>query len=96
MSAMTETEREELYEKAELLWGRDAQLAKAAEEFAELSAAVNRLQNDQATIEEVISEIADGKIMLEQLERDFSDEAIDEAFQRKLNALKSRQRDTGN
>jgi len=83
-------DREDLYAKAQIAWGHDAQLAKAAEEFAELAAVVSRWQNDQATTEEILDEMADARVMLEQLETDFNDDAVDEAFQQKIEALRDR------
>jgi NTP pyrophosphatase (non-canonical NTP hydrolase) len=81
---------DDLYAKAQIAWGRDAQLSKAAEEFSELAAEVNRLQNDQTTLNRLLEEMADARIMLEQLETDFTDEAVDDAYRRKLEALGER------
>jgi len=90
------TERsEDLYAKAQIAWGRDAQLAKAAEEFAELSAEVNRLQNEQTTLNRLLEEMADARIMLEQLETDFTDEAVEQVYQAKLDQLDERLPNTG-
>ncbi|MFP4218436.1 MAG: hypothetical protein ACLFR6_06320 [Salinarchaeum sp.] len=87
---MSVADREDLYAKAQIRWTHEAQLAKAAEEFAELAAVVSRWQNDQTTAEEILDEMADAKIMLEQLETVFTDEAVDTAFNRKLTELKNR------
>lgn len=83
-------DREALYARAQMAWGHDAQMAKAAEEFAELAAAVNRAMNGQADARELLEEMADAKLMLEQLETDFTDEAVEEAFQEKVAALEAR------
>jgi len=90
------TERsEDLYAKVQIAWGRDAQLTKAAEEFAELAAEVNRLQNEQTTLNRLLEEMADARIMLEQLETDFTDEAVAQAYQKKLAQLDERLPNTG-
>jgi NTP pyrophosphatase (non-canonical NTP hydrolase) len=89
------TEYGDLYSRAQIAWGRDAQLAKAAEEFAELAAEVNRLQNDQTTADRLLEEMADARIMLEQLETDFTDDAVERAYQDKLAQLDDRLPNTG-
>lgn len=92
----SDTERsEDLYAKAQIAWGRDAQLAKAAEEFAELAAEVNRLQNEQTTLNRLLEEMADARIMLEQLETDFTNEAVEGVYQKKLAQLDDRLPNTG-
>jgi len=80
----------DLYAHAQVAWGREAQLAKAAEEFAELAAEVNRLQNEQTTLDRLISEMADARLMLEQLETDFTDEAVEREYEKKLSQLQER------
>lgn len=86
---------DDLYAKAQIAWGREAQLAKAAEEFSELAAEVNRLQNDQSTTARLLDEMADARVMLEQLETDFTDEAVEDVYQRKLESLEDRLSNTG-
>lgn len=81
---------DELYARAQIAWGRDAQLTKAAEEFAELSAEVSRLQNEQTTLDRLLEEMADARIMLEQLETDFTDEAVEQTYKEKLAQLDER------
>ena len=91
-----DTERpEDLYAKAQIAWGRHAQLTKAAEEFAELAAEVNRLQNEQTTLDRLLEEMADARIMLEQLETDFTKEAVERAYEEKLAQLDDRLPNTG-
>lgn len=80
-------EREELYHKATLRWTNEVQWIKAAEEFAELAATLNRALNEQADLEDVLDEMADAQIMLEQLQTDFRDEKVDEAVAKKLDRL---------
>lgn len=57
----------ELFVDAEYAWGDDAQIAKAAEECAELAAELNRAQNGQGSHEDLVQELIDVRIMLEQL-----------------------------
>jgi len=86
---------EDLYAKAQIAWGRDAQLTKAAEEFAELAAEISRLQNEQTTTENLLEEMADARLMLEQMETDFTDEAVESKHQEKLAQLDERLPNTG-
>lgn len=92
---MTDPDAEDLYAKAQIAWGRDAQLAKESEEFAELAAEVARLQNEQTTHDALLEEMADARIMLEQLETDFTDDAVEERYQHKLAKLRARLANTG-
>ncbi|MFA1612089.1 hypothetical protein [Halobellus rubicundus] len=76
--------RQELYEEAEAAWGREAQLNKAAEEFGEAAAALNRALNGQESRENLLEELADARLMLEQMEWALFDDdevgaALDEA-----------------
>jgi len=87
---MSHTDADDLYAKAQLAWGRKAQLAKASEEFSELTAEVNRLQNGQTTPDALLEEMADARIMLEQLETGFTDEAVEDAYHTKLADLDAR------
>jgi len=91
----TEQRTCDIYAKAQIAWGRDAQLTKAAEEFAELAAEVNRLQNEQTTLDRLLDEMADARIMLEQLETDFTDEAVEQAYEEKIAQLDERLPNTG-
>lgn len=68
-------------------WGNDVQWIKAAEEFAELSATLNRALNDQADLEDILDEMADAQIMLEQLQWHLRDESVDEAVAEKYDRL---------
>jgi hypothetical protein len=50
-------EESDLREQAASAWGTDAQLNKAAEEFAELAAAINRDLNGQQDRDEFLREL---------------------------------------
>ena len=59
---------ESIYSKALKHFGREKQLDKVQEETLELSLAVMQYRNNKATAEEVITEIADVKIVLNYIE----------------------------
>lgn len=83
--------KNEIFDKAQKVYGRTAQIYVLAEEAAELSASVNRYNNRDFPIEQVLSEIADVEIMIEQFcfDRDYR-EFIDKEKDRKLRRLKAR------
>jgi hypothetical protein len=58
----------EIAKKAVEEWGAEVQTKMAIEEMAELIVALNHYDRGRITLEEVASEIADVKIMMEQLE----------------------------
>ena len=61
------------------------------EETSELLNAVCKLRRNRVNIDEVVTEIADVKIMLEQMEVMFDVESdVEKEKQRKLNRLKAR------
>ena len=71
-------------------WGGDAQMAKAAEEFSELSAECARELNGQADREEFLEELVDARIMLEQLAWHITDDALEETIEGTLDQLADR------
>lgn len=83
-------EREELYRQAQMQWGHEAQMQKAAEEFAEVAAVLNRALLGQADGDEVLDELADARIMLEQMETLHTDEAVEERLAEKTCDLEAR------
>jgi len=58
----------DIAKKAVEKWGIESQIKMAIEEMAELTVALNHYERGKATLEDVASEIADVKIMMEQLE----------------------------
>lgn len=77
--------KEEIYARAQEVFGCKAQLLVAAEESAELSAAVSRMLNGKADLEEVVLEMADVMIAIEQISYIFDlDEDIEKAKEKKL------------
>jgi len=81
---------EDLYSKAAMRWGGEAQMAKASEEFSELAAACARDLNGQQDPEELLEELADARIMLEQIAWHITDEALLDVSQEKLHQLDAR------
>lgn len=66
------------------------QMAKAAEEFAEAAAAINRHMATEGSHEEIISELADVEIMCQQMRLIFGNQPIDAAKKMKLERLQKR------
>lgn len=80
----------DLRERSEQSWGRDAQINKGAEEFSELSAALNRMLNGQQPRDELLSEFVDARLMLWQLELLFDEDELEEALDEALDDLEER------
>lgn len=75
------------------LWGEDFQLDMMIEEMAELTKAIMKLKRAGGGSElrvKVSEEIADVKIMIEQMEQMFSEKNIDSFYNEKLRRLKRR------
>lgn len=88
--------RRQLYTDAKTSWGLEAQLNKAAEEFAELAAALNRDLNNQQDREELLQEMADARLMLEQLEHSLFDTVfVDDAIQQAAEDLRQQLNESG-
>lgn len=81
---------EDLYKSADMRWGGDAQMAKAAEEFSELSAECARDLNGQADPEEFLEEIVDARLMMEQIAQHITDDALEAAVDEALGDLERR------
>lgn len=60
--------KKDVYNKAKQIYGIDAQVTKAIEELAELQKELCRFLIDDGTMKNIIEEIADVKVMIEQLE----------------------------
>jgi hypothetical protein len=67
-TGVVEMKKKDVYEKAKATWGIDAQVTKAVEELAELQKELCRFLIDDGTMKNILEEIADVKIMVEQLE----------------------------
>jgi hypothetical protein len=88
--------RRRLYTDARSSWGLEAQINKAAEEFSELAAALNRDLNGQQDPDELLNEMEDARLMLEQLEHSlYSSESVDAAVQEATDDLVARLEEHG-
>ena len=61
-------EKKDIYNKAKQVWGIDAQVTKAIEELAELQKELCKFLLDDGNMEHIAEEIADVKIVVEQVE----------------------------
>ncbi|MEA3465563.1 MAG: antitoxin [Thermodesulfobacteriota bacterium] len=73
----------QLYQQTLKKWGEQAQYDQAAEECAELIAALMHYRRDKIDEQQVIDELADVTLMVGQLTWMFGAERVDEAVQRK-------------
>jgi len=82
--------RRELYQKAIEKWGIELQLDMMIEECAELIHAIIHLKRELCpyTLDMLREEIADVKIMIEQMEEVFNRKKIKKIFSFKLERLK--------
>jgi ribosomal protein S13 len=60
--------KKDVYNKAKQVYGIDAQVTKAVEELAELQKELCKFLLDDGNMEHITEEIADVKVMIEQLE----------------------------
>lgn len=84
------TNEKELLQIAIGLYGRQAQIDVAVEECAELINAIQKHRRGRVGDKEVIDEIADVRIMTEQLAIIFGEEEVEARRQFKLARLQSR------
>lgn len=87
---MTEKEREEIYISAIGTYGIDKQIDMCIEECAELVNALCMLRRGRNNRKDVVTEIADVRIMCGQMALLFGDRDVDEEIERKLERLKER------
>jgi len=85
----------DLYRAAARSWSNDAQMAKAAEEFAELAAVCARDLNRQADQQQMLEELVDARIMMEQIAQHITDEALEDMTDEKLAQLDERLKEHG-
>lgn len=80
-----------IYEKAVKHYGADSQISKAIEEMAELMMELARYQNGEDNVSLIGDEIADVKIMLEQLIVIFGSQSfVNQSIGTKLHRLENR------
>jgi len=92
--------KDQILDKAIKVYGKDLQIDKAVEEMGECIAALQRFKLAQYTqegpsimkekLKDVYTEIADVKIMMEQLTKIFGEEEIEEQELYKLKRLRKR------
>ncbi|MDO4212222.1 MAG: hypothetical protein Q4D23_11035 [Bacteroidales bacterium] len=75
--------------KAVTLFGNEHQIMKAIEEMGELTTALIQYRDGRVTPEDVETEIADVRIMMEQLAFIFDEDFVDLEYRRKLDRLKN-------
>lgn len=78
---------EELYRATVNVWGEQAQYDQAAEECAELIAALMHYRREKVDAQQVIDELADVTLMVGQLTWMFGQQQVDEAVKRKREKL---------
>lgn len=78
---------EKLYRTTVEVWGESAQYDQAAEECAELIAALMHYRREKVDAQQVIDELADVTLMIGQLTWMFGRERVAEAVQRKRDKL---------
>lgn len=78
------------FRRAVETWGLDAQIDMAVEECGEVIVALQHLQRERADREEVIEELADLRIMFEQLRWYFGQDFVDPVVEEKMGRLRER------
>lgn len=79
-----------LYKEAIRLWSASAQVGMLHEEMAELTIAINKFDRGKDTVEHITEEIADVRIMLEQMQALFmiTDESLKRVYDLKIEKMK--------
>lgn len=90
MKTWYEFERLDLYNKALNAYGINAQLWVLIEEMAELANEVAKLMRERSGKQEIITELADVKIMVEQIAFFFGYNEVNVEMHRKLERLEER------
>ena len=86
----------ELYQQTVKVWGEQAQYDQAAEECAELIAALMHYRRDKVNARQVIDELADVTLMIGQLTWMFGEQQVAEAITRKRQKLDKLMQQAGN
>lgn len=84
------TEDRETLQRAVDKWGIEAQADMAEEECAEFIAASKHHRRDKVPVEDVIDELADIRIMYEQLALFFGQDIVENRVNEKMNRLRER------
>jgi len=87
---MKETEKNKLLKQAVHTWGEDAQFDMAVEECAELITAVQHYKRGRVTKEQLLEELADVKVMNEQLGKFIGEHEYEKHYHESLRQLEER------
>ena len=85
----------ELYQQTMKKWGEQAQYDQAAEECAELIAALMHYRREKVDEQQVIDELADVTLMVGQLTWMFGEDRVEAAVERKREKLEGLLRQLG-
>lgn len=83
------------FEQAIETWGIDAQVEMAEEEAAEFLVASKHYRRDKVDLDAVVDELADLRIMQEQLTGFVGRSLVEDRVQEKMDRLRERLRDAG-
>jgi len=87
---MTTEEKHSIIEDAINTFGYEQQRWMAIEEMAELANALAKRRRGRASINDIVTEIADVRIMMDQLSYLYGEKQVEEEMERKLARLKER------
>lgn len=90
MRSLFDEEDEATFSEAVETWGIDAQVDMAEEEAAEFIVASKHYARGKADLDEVIDELADLRIMSEQLTEFVGRERVEEHVETKMDRLRER------
>lgn len=85
----------ETFEKAVETWGIDAQVEMAEEEATEFLLASKHYKRDKVDLDAVVDELADLRIMQEQLTGFVGRSLVEDRVEEKMDRLRERLRDAG-
>lgn len=89
---MNKSEKTKIYSECISRWGVPAQTLMIVEELAELTFTISKYYRAQATTEDIAEEIADCRIMIDQLMyiTGITEEQVDDKEKEKMERLKKR------
>jgi NTP pyrophosphatase (non-canonical NTP hydrolase) len=76
-----------VFKRAVLVWGKDAQLSMLQEECGELVAAINQFRRNRISTAELAEEVADVKILIQQMDEVLPIDELQNAYGRKIDKL---------
>lgn len=87
---MISERRRQLYGRAIEAWGDVAQVDIALEEIGELLIEINRHRRGRSETDDVVDEIADVRVMTEQLAVIFGEDDVEQRVEEKIDRLEQR------